>query len=412
MSSHVVAMVPHELETEPETTRRQVPVEAIVTDPDLQPRAKIDRPTVARYAEMLRDGVALPPVELVTDGQSIWLADGFHRVFAHEDAGLAQIEAIVRQGDKLDALRISLRANFQHGRPRTEKDLDRAYQKAVRFELVDPGDIQGVRTLLACSSRKAEELTKPTRDARESERRRRMVDLWQQDKTLVQIGGELGIDRTTVSRTLQKLGFDTDRRGQRANAHGAQTHVALSPAPDDDTAEPEQLDIEDAIAASPAEPAPALPSLKPAVVDDLDSEDEPDDESLDPDHDPVAAYEAERALEAPARRMWGDSLRALEEFAKLPSPDQLFAERCVKFDYLFGAALTDAQAWFERFKKLWDAATPEQHAACDAKRAALADEDGPERLHQAWRHASEDERAAFVAEHADELWRLLEEPRP
>jgi hypothetical protein len=99
-----------------------VPVEAIVTDPDLQPWAKIDRSTVERYAELLRDGVALPPVELVTDGRSIWLADGFHRVFAHKEAGLAQIEAIVRRGDKLDALRISLQANFQHGRPRTEKD--------------------------------------------------------------------------------------------------------------------------------------------------------------------------------------------------------------------------------------------------------------------------------------------------
>ncbi len=116
---------------------------------------------------MLRDGVVLPSVELVTDGRSIWLGDGFHRVFAHREAGLPEVDA-VRQGDKTDALRISLRANAEHGRPRTDRDLERAYTKAVQFELADPGDWEAVAALIGCSTRKAQELTRPTRGARES----------------------------------------------------------------------------------------------------------------------------------------------------------------------------------------------------------------------------------------------------
>jgi hypothetical protein len=73
--------------------------------------------------------------------------------------------------------------------------------------------------------------------------------------------------------------------------------------------------------------------------------------------------------------------------------------------------------------KAWDAATPEQRAACVARKAAAVHEpNGLERLRQAWRdtwdawhHVSEDERAAFMADHSDEmrqLRQLLDGPRP
>jgi hypothetical protein len=76
-----------------------------------------------------------------------------------------------------------------------------------------------------------------------------------------------------------------------------------------------------------------------------------------------------------------------------------------------------------RLERAWDAATPEQRAACVARKAAAVHEpDGLERLRQAWRdtwdawhHVSEDERAAFMADHPDEmrqLRQLLDGPRP
>jgi hypothetical protein len=86
---------------------------------------------------------------------------------------------------------------------------------------------------------------------------------------------------------------------------------------------------------TPADPAPA-------AEPDPDDEDEVEvdtDEDPDPELDPVAEYEKQRAAEADARRQWGDALRALEVFAKLPSPDELFAARYRKFDHLFNPAL-------------------------------------------------------------------------
>jgi hypothetical protein len=39
---------------------------------------------------MLLEGVAMPPVTVVLDGEKkFWLGDGFHRVHAHEKAGAA-----------------------------------------------------------------------------------------------------------------------------------------------------------------------------------------------------------------------------------------------------------------------------------------------------------------------------------
>lgn len=47
-----------------------------------------------------------------------------------------------------------------------------------------------------------------------------------------------------------------------------------------------------------------------------------DDGPVDPDHNPVKAYQAERDAEALARQAWGDALRGLEQLATLPSPGE------------------------------------------------------------------------------------------
>ena len=54
------------------------------------------------------------------------LADGFHRVYAAEAAGLAEIVADVRSGTRRDALFHSLSANALHGYRRTTDDKRRA----------------------------------------------------------------------------------------------------------------------------------------------------------------------------------------------------------------------------------------------------------------------------------------------
>jgi len=108
----------------------------ITRNPRLQPRVAIDEDTAGEYALCLKADppVQLPPVVVFRSGQSVYLADGYHRFRAHELAGLGQILVDVRQGAFRDALLFSLGANTKHGLRRTNEDK----RKAVQTMLDDP----------------------------------------------------------------------------------------------------------------------------------------------------------------------------------------------------------------------------------------------------------------------------------
>jgi hypothetical protein len=112
---------------------------AIPTDEACSARQRI-RPAVVRaYAhEMGRQvgdgGLRFPAVVLFTDGQQYWLADGFHRVLAARQAGLAEFPAEVRPGTLRDALLFAIAASAGHGVPRGPADK----RKAVALVLADP----------------------------------------------------------------------------------------------------------------------------------------------------------------------------------------------------------------------------------------------------------------------------------
>jgi ParB-like chromosome segregation protein Spo0J len=65
-------------------------------------------------------GATFPPVVVFHYGQRHWLADGFHRLYAAEAAGIGVISADVRPGTRRDALKHALSANAQHGAPTHE----------------------------------------------------------------------------------------------------------------------------------------------------------------------------------------------------------------------------------------------------------------------------------------------------
>src|ERR1019366_2002836 len=68
------------------------------------------------------------------DGTSYWLADGFHRVRAAEQAGFAEIACELHQGTQQDAQWYSFGANKTNGLRRTNDDK----QRAVRAALTHP----------------------------------------------------------------------------------------------------------------------------------------------------------------------------------------------------------------------------------------------------------------------------------
>src|SRR4051794_25951813 len=199
--------------------RLTLPLDALTLDPELQPRAQLDRPTWEDYALHLAERVVFPPVLAVRDGDTLWLADGYHRWHAHKALGVPTIEAEVRPGTRLDALRYSLTANATHGKPRTDGDYRRAYGIAVSNRLIEPTDTNGLMQLTGCSSRMAEGLTKTARDRAKAER----DAAWEVEKASGKPVKEIAQDHGVSERTVR------GRLSERQKAQAAQ--IAAPPAP-------------------------------------------------------------------------------------------------------------------------------------------------------------------------------------
>jgi hypothetical protein len=111
----------------------QITLEAINTSGGSQARAAMSADAVAEFAEAMRRGVDFPPVTVFKDGSTYWLADGFHRVVAAQQAGLETIRAEVRAGTLRDAILFAVGANAEHGLRRSNADK----RKAVTILLTD-----------------------------------------------------------------------------------------------------------------------------------------------------------------------------------------------------------------------------------------------------------------------------------
>lgn len=102
--------------------RLTVGVDLIRVDGDTQCRALVREDVIAEYAEAYGAGVNLPALLVFFDGETYWLADGFHRIAAARIAGLDGVEAEVRGGTQGDAQDAAAAANDGHGLRRTNED--------------------------------------------------------------------------------------------------------------------------------------------------------------------------------------------------------------------------------------------------------------------------------------------------
>ena len=105
---------------------RHIQLNQISDDPATQPREKLDDATVERYADAMAAGQQLPPITVYHDGETYWLADGWHRREAARRLMRASIEAEVRRGTRRDAILFAAGANETHGLPRSNEDKRRA----------------------------------------------------------------------------------------------------------------------------------------------------------------------------------------------------------------------------------------------------------------------------------------------
>ena len=114
------------------TEKLSLPLNCIRTDGGTQTRLKPDYMLVLEYAEQVSQGVEFPPVDVFHDGSAYWLADGFHRFLAAEEAERDSINANVHQGTVRDAILFAVGANATHGRRVTNDDKRNAVMMLLR----------------------------------------------------------------------------------------------------------------------------------------------------------------------------------------------------------------------------------------------------------------------------------------
>lgn len=112
----------------PTSTPCYLTLDEIRRDGGTQPRAAIDLKHVKLLEEQMEDGKELEPITVFYDGESHWLADGYHRWHAHRNQEKEAISCVIHQGSRRGAVLYSVGANADHkpALPRSKEDKRRA----------------------------------------------------------------------------------------------------------------------------------------------------------------------------------------------------------------------------------------------------------------------------------------------
>lgn len=111
-------------------------IKDVKADRNVESREQLDMRVADEYkAELLADkSFEFDPVDVFFDGETYWLAHGFHRWCAYANAGRDSIPAEVREGTRRDAVLFSVGANARNGMRRTNADK----RRAISMLLSDP----------------------------------------------------------------------------------------------------------------------------------------------------------------------------------------------------------------------------------------------------------------------------------
>lgn len=146
-------------------TAKLVNLDDICIDAGTQARVKLSQATINDYAEQIKDGAEFKPVVIYADGIRQYLVDGFHRYFAHKQAGREEMAAYITSNTLRAAVKASLSVNAKHGLPRTHADKRKAVQRALDdFEWQDESDAEIAKMCVVSKSlvrKMRDELNKP-----------------------------------------------------------------------------------------------------------------------------------------------------------------------------------------------------------------------------------------------------------
>ena len=109
---------------------REVPLDDLVLDPNLNLRDRLDDFTVERYADSWE---RLPPITVYKVDDRLLVADGFHRHAAAVMLGKRTVRAEIIEGTFTDALDFVASVNLFHGLPLTRAERRRAVEVKLKL---------------------------------------------------------------------------------------------------------------------------------------------------------------------------------------------------------------------------------------------------------------------------------------
>lgn len=196
----------------------------ITRDARCQSRVEMNADVVTDYADAMRSGATFPPITVFHDGQTHWLADGFHRVAAAEQAGIITIAADIRQGGIRDAELHAVSANATHGLRRTTADKRRAVElllndpewvnwsdsEIARRCVVDHKTVARIRGLLG-NSQVSTERTYTTKHGTIASMSTTNIGKTEAPNAVVHLDADTSDLRSTLKRLIVRYGVDRVR---------------------------------------------------------------------------------------------------------------------------------------------------------------------------------------------------------
>lgn len=135
------------LATPPEV--RTLVIRSLVRDARYQVRARLDDATVSRYANVLAEGLTMPPIRVAVVNGALVVVDGHHRLAAQERRGLDTIEAEVITATASEAQWMAAQANMAHGLQLKKSEIRTAFRALIRARrhIPQPGKLLSYRDL-------------------------------------------------------------------------------------------------------------------------------------------------------------------------------------------------------------------------------------------------------------------------
>ena len=170
-------------------------IKDIIIRMDLYPRFEVNPRKVEEYAENIEK---LPPV--LTNQNNI-LIDGLHRLKAHRQVGLKEIEVIVEKtASENDLYLRAIETNAKHGLQLSYKD-----KKSIAVTLYDSKNREQIIKSLSISGSCFDKWTQNKRQQMEEELKEKINNLYLKCKTQQEISKEVNLSEARISQILKKF---------------------------------------------------------------------------------------------------------------------------------------------------------------------------------------------------------------